>query len=506
MCASRGDIRSPRPRYDCTVTQAPIHSVRHSKIRQLFDEYIEMYAARDDRLTTHFSANFSGYAGSSDQLIHDRETWIRITRQDFAQVKDRIRIEILDLCLQDLSESVVVATAFFHIHLPTGDPVFAREVARLVLIFRLEGDAWKIVHSGISIPYRQAQDGEVYPLASLKERNDVLEALVQERTRQLTESQALYKLLTDDTLDVLWKADRHLIMTYISPADERLRGFKAEEVIGHHVFEMFTDEGVAVVKQLLAEKPDAWAQSQAQGGSGEFARFEVQHRCKDGRLLWAEVLSKPERDENGKLTGFHGISRETTQRRQMQEQVRQLAFYDALTQMPNRRLLVERLNQAMAASERNGLHGAVMFLDLDNFKSLNDTQGHKAGDLLLIEAGRRLTSVVRSMDTVARFGGDEFVVLCPELDGDRASACARAGAVAEKIRASLAEPYRLEVQHDGGLCSVVEHHCTASVGVALFHQHSVSQDAVFKQADTAMYQAKDAGRNRVKFYSPEGSV
>ena len=479
------------------VTLTTTESDRHSVIRQLFDEYIEMYAARDDRLTAHFSANFSGYAGSSDQLIQDRETWIQITRQDFAQVPGRIGIEVLDLCLQDLSDSVVVVTAFFHIHLPAGDPVFAKEVARLVLIFRLEGDAWKIAHSGISIPYRQAQDGEVYPLASLKERNDALEALVQERTRQLTESQALYKLLTDDTLDVLWKADRHLIMTYISPADERLRGYKAEEVLGHHVFEMFTDEGIAVVTQLLADKPDAWALSQAQGGTGEFARFEVQHRCKDGRLIWAEVLAKPERDALGNLTGVNGISRETTQRRLMQEQVRQLAFYDPLTQLPNRRLLVERLNQAMAASERNGHYGAVMFLDLDNFKSLNDSQGHKAGDLLLIEAGRRLTAGVRSMDTVARFGGDEFVVLCPVLEGDRASACAGAAAVAEKIRASLADPYRLQVQHADGNCSMVEHHCTASLGVALFFQHASTQDEVFKQADAAMYRAKDAGRNRV---------
>ena len=202
---------------------------RHSIIRQLFGEYIEMYAARDDRLTGFFSENFSGYAGSGDLLVKDRETWIKITLQDFSQVKDRIRIEMLDLCLQDLSDDVVVTTAFFHIHLPMGDELFSREVARLVLIFRLEGEAWKIVHSGISIPYRKALDGEVYPLASLQERNEALEALVQERTRQLTESQTLYKLLTDDTLDVLWKADRNLVITYVSPADERLRGFRADE-------------------------------------------------------------------------------------------------------------------------------------------------------------------------------------------------------------------------------------------------------------------------------------
>jgi diguanylate cyclase (GGDEF)-like protein len=140
-----------------------------------------------------------------------------------------------------------------------------------------------------------------------------------------------------------------------------------------------------------------------------------------------------------------------------------------------------------------------MFLDLDNFKSLNDSHGHKAGDLLLIEAGKRLTSGVRSMDTVARFGGDEFVVMCPEFDDDEASSYVRAGAVAEKIRASLAEPYLLEIQSADGTPTTVDHRCTASIGVTIFYKHAATQDEIFKRADTAMYQAKDAGRNRVKF-------
>ncbi|MFP5486233.1 MAG: nuclear transport factor 2 family protein, partial [Gammaproteobacteria bacterium] len=118
---------------------------RQRKIRELFDEYIEMYAARDDRLSTRFSQNFTGYPGSGSRLIHDREEWVRITRQDFAQVPGRIRIELLDLALQDLSEDVVVTTAFFHIHLPSGGHQLSREVARLVLIFRLEGAEWMIV-------------------------------------------------------------------------------------------------------------------------------------------------------------------------------------------------------------------------------------------------------------------------------------------------------------------------------------------------------------------------
>lgn len=475
----------------------PVLPDRQAMIRQLLDEYIEMYASRDEQLTARFSENFSGYAGSSDALIKDRPAWVAITRQDFAQVTDRIGIEMLDVCLQDLSADVVMANAFFHIHLPMAEEILSREVARLVLIFRLEGERWKIVHSGISVPYRQADEGEIYPLTSLQRLNNDLQEQVQERTRQLSESQNLYKLLTEDTLDVLWKADAKLFITYVSPSDERLRGFAANEVLGHHVFEMFTDDGIALVTKLLAQKPA----KEPDGTRKGFVTFEVQHRCKDGRLLWAEVLSRPEHDASGKLVGFHGITRETTKRRQMEDQVRQLAFYDPLTKLPNRRLLSDRLSQAMAAGKRSGLWGAVLFLDLDNFKTLNDTHGHSAGDLLLVEVASRLCANVRSMDTVARLGGDEFVVMFREFEGDRTSSQVRAAGIAEKIRLCLAEPYRLELKAPKGCCSSIEHRCTASIGVVMFGGEAVTQEAIFMQADAAMYQAKALGRNQVRFHA-----
>jgi len=158
---------------------------RQRLIRSLFDEYIEMYAARDDRLTARFSENFSGYTGGGDFLVKDREEWVKITRLDFAQVSERIRIEMRDVSLQDLSDDVVLVTAFFHIHLPITDHILSRETARLVLVFRRESEDWKIAHSGISIPYHGVTEGEVYPLKGLHERNRELETLVEERTRAL---------------------------------------------------------------------------------------------------------------------------------------------------------------------------------------------------------------------------------------------------------------------------------------------------------------------------------
>lgn len=479
-----------------------MHPDREQQVRALFDEYIRMYAARDDRLTTRFSENFSGYTGGGNFLVKDREEWVRITRQDFAQVQGQIRIEMLDLSLQDISDSVVVVTAFFHIHLPVPDHILSREVARLVLIFRLEGDDWKIAHSGISIPYHLVQEGEVYPLRSLQERNTALESLVTARTKALHESEALFRLLTEDTLDVIWKTDRNLRITYISPADERLRGYKAEEVVGCTVFDLFTDEGVVTVKRMLRE-------SHASGepaGRVDFRIFQVQHRCKDGRLLWGEVLSKPELDAQGQIVGYHGITREITERKRLEDQVRQLAFHDPLTDLPNRRLLLDRLSQAMAAGKRSGCHGALMFLDLDRFKTLNDTHGHEAGDLLLLEVTGRLKDCVRQVDTVARFGGDEFVVLLAELNTDQAESRSHAQSIAEKIRATLAEPYVLAPHKDGKAAATIEHRCSASIGVVMFRGHEASQDDIMKWADAAMYRAKDAGRNTIRFYAGDGQT
>ncbi|OQX17113.1 MAG: deoxyribodipyrimidine photolyase [Desulfobulbaceae bacterium A2] len=174
---------------------------RQQLIRSLFDEYIEMYASRDDLLTARFSENFSGYTGGGDFLVKDRDEWVKITRQDFSQVTGRIRIEMLDLSMQDLSDSVVVTTALFHIHLPIPEHILSREAARLTLVFWLEGEDWKIAHSGISIPYHGVRDGEVYPINDLHQRNRKLEALVEERTRALEEANIkLEKLSNTDGL------------------------------------------------------------------------------------------------------------------------------------------------------------------------------------------------------------------------------------------------------------------------------------------------------------------
>jgi diguanylate cyclase (GGDEF)-like protein len=223
----------------------------------------------------------------------------------------------------------------------------------------------------------------------------------------------------------------------------------------------------------------------------------------DGTEALLEVFGSPVKDEQGRVWASLVSFIDITERKRMEEQVRQLAFHDTLTHLPNRRLFNDRLQQTLAASKRSARYGALMFLDLDDFKPLNDKHGHGVGDMLLIEAAARLKSCVREMDTVARFGGDEFVVMISELEVNKAESATQAALIAEKIRMALSEPYRLMIKHKGKADAEIEHRCTASIGVALFIDHEASPDEILKSADAAMYQAKDAGRNSIRFYDPD---
>jgi diguanylate cyclase (GGDEF)-like protein len=189
-----------------------------------------------------------------------------------------------------------------------------------------------------------------------------------------------------------------------------------------------------------------------------------------------------------------------TEQKEIEAQVREMAFYDPLTRVLNRRLLIDRLNQTMVASKRSGCHGALIFLDLDNFKPLNDTYGHETGDALLVEAAQRLTQCVREVDTVARFGGDEFVVILGDLHDSKVESVSQATIIAEKIRSSLCAPYALCCRRADGQTTPIVHDITASIGVVVFMGNDLSQDALLKFGDAAMYRAKEDGRNQIRFH------
>ena len=290
---------------------------------------------------------------------------------------------------------------------------------------------------------------------------------------------------------IITNADQKILS--VNDAFVTITGYSQEEIIGRNC---------RFLQGALTDSQTIDAMRLAMKNSASFSGEILNYR-KDGTIFWNSLTISPVRDELGTLAHFIGVTNDITEHKLMEDQVRQLAFFDPLTNLPNRRLLNDRLSQAINTSKRSACYGALLFLDLDNFKPLNDSHGHVVGDLLLIEAAARIKSCVREVDTVARFGGDEFVVMLGELETDKAASDLQAHNIAEKIRAALFKPYFLTIRSDRKTDVTLEHHCSASIGGIVFINHEGTQDELLGMADTAMYQAKEGGRNKIQFYSHE---
>jgi diguanylate cyclase (GGDEF)-like protein/PAS domain S-box-containing protein len=239
---------------------------------------------------------------------------------------------------------------------------------------------------------------------------------------------------------------------------------------------------------------DDWAGARAVRRGETTLDEQLEIECFDETCKTILNSAVPIRDGAGRIRGAVVLQQDITERRATEEEIEQLAFYDPLTRLPNRRLLLDRLQQTLEICARSGKQAALLFIDLDNFKVINDTLGHDTGDLLLQQVGQRLRDCVRAEDTVARLGGDEFVVLIKGLSAaSDAEAAAQTQEVGDKILAVLNEPYRL-AGHD--------YRSTPSIGATLMRDHRMTIDQILKQADLAMYQAKSAGRNTLRFFDP----
>jgi diguanylate cyclase (GGDEF)-like protein/PAS domain S-box-containing protein len=314
-----------------------------------------------------------------------------------------------------------------------------------------------------------------------------IEAEQQQLGQRLRDHQFYTRSLFESNIDALMTTDPSGIITDVNKQMEALTGCTREELIGAPFKSYFTEpeRAEAAIKVVLSER--------------KVTNYELTARARDGKETVVSFNAAALYDRDRKLQGVFAAARDITERKQAEALILNLALYDSLTQLPNRRLLNDRLSQTMAASKRSGRHGALIFLDLDNFKALNDAHGHFAGDSLLVEWARRISSCVREVDTVARFGGDEFVVILSELDVDKSESAAQSGIIAEKLRAILDKPYALKVKQEGSAETTIEHHCTSSIGVVLFLDHETGTEEILKRADMAMYQAKEDGGNIVRF-------
>ncbi|MFW5969763.1 MAG: EAL domain-containing protein [Halofilum sp. (in: g-proteobacteria)] len=275
--------------------------------------------------------------------------------------------------------------------------------------------------------------------------------------------------------DAFFTVDPQWHITYANREAERLIGVRREDILGKSLWEEFPD-----LIGTMAEQEYRRAMIESQAVAFEFLYESVDK--------WFEINAYP--SEEGLAVYFRDI----TDRKQAQEEIEFLALYDPLTNLPNRRLLLDRLEHALHTAIRGGRMGAVLFLDLDQFKTLNDTLGHDMGDHMLRQAAQRLEPCVRTSDCVARFGGDEFAVILEGLDADVSAARENACAVGDKILAELSRPYTLG-DH--------ERHTTVSVGITLFGDEADdTPDDIMKRADLAMYQSKDAGRGTLRLFDP----
>ncbi len=331
----------------------------------------------------------------------------------------------------------------------------------------------------------------------VRSRTAQLQEALQENekvTRALRETENNLRLLIDHAPVSIHEIDLEGRIASMSRAGLLMHNRKEEsEVVGTLYIDVVREADRKLVASALER---AYA--------GETCQFEFIDQEQQDKVLKSHLI--PIVNNEGSISRIMGITEDITKRKKVEKRINELAFNDALTHLPNRRLLHNRLKEAALTSARSGFYGAVLFLDLENFKPLNDTEGHELGNLLLIEVAQRITSSIRKVDTVARMGGGEFVVMLSELDTDIELAANYAGAVAEKIRIILAKPYILHREQEGGAETTVEHHCSASIGIKLFINSETSEEEIEKFVDKLMYQAKDAGKNTIKFYQPEESA
>ena len=276
--------------------------------------------------------------------------------------------------------------------------------------------------------------------------------------------------------------DARGLILQVNKAFTESTGYTAEEVVGKNPRRMLRSG---------RHKPEFYrAMWETIRNTGSW-HGEIWDRRKNGEIYPKWLTITAVKRDDGVVTHYVGSHIDITDRKAAEEEIQYLAFYDPLTRLPNRRLLMDRLKQALVSSSRNGREGALLFIDLDNFKNLNDTLGHDMGDLLLQQVTQRLEACIRKGDTVARLGGDEFVVMLLDLSDQPIDAAAQIETIGEKIRAALSLPYQLDTH---------AYRCSASIGITVFNGNRQATDELMKQADIAMYQAKKAGRNALRFF------
>jgi diguanylate cyclase (GGDEF)-like protein/PAS domain S-box-containing protein len=295
----------------------------------------------------------------------------------------------------------------------------------------------------------------------------------------LYESEERYRLIAENTADTISVFDLNLNPTYISPSIQKLRGYSVQEAMTQTLDQMLTPDSLQQASKKFADQ-----MALELSGTADPTRtilMELEEYCKDGSTILVELAASFLRDKNFKPTGILTVTRNITERKKAEEQIQYLATHDLLTDLPSLRFAKDRLSVALNMARRYKKAVAVMFIDLDGFKDVNDTLGHDAGDYVLQQVAKRMLSCVRETDTVTRVGGDEFLIIATEINAPE-----NVAQIAEKVIHLISQPIIFN-----GRQAVV----SASIGIALFPDDGADMDQLIKKADEAMYRIKNAGKN-----------
>ena len=383
----------------------------------------------------------------------------------YSQQSGYVREELLGVQISDLETVESAADTAKHIQ----RCIESRSVRFESMHRRKDGSTWQVE---VNITYSDVAGGQFFAFL-----RDITE-------RKEAEKELRVAAIAFESQEGMFITDAEKVILRVNLAFSDITGYPAEEAVG---------QKPSLFSSGLHKAAFFAAMTKSIQHSGAW-QGEIWNRRKSGEVYpqWLTITAVT--DSVGEITNYVATLNDITSRKTAEDEIKNLAFYDPLTRLPNRRLLLDRLKQALASSTRNEKNGALLFIDLDNFKTINDTLGHNIGDLLLQKVAQRLVSCVREGDTVARLGGDEFLVMLEDLSEDLQESAANAKIVGEKILASLGQTYLL-AGHD---C-----YSTPSIGVTMFADHRETIDELMKQADLAMYQAKAAGRNTLRFFDPE---
>jgi diguanylate cyclase (GGDEF)-like protein/PAS domain S-box-containing protein len=465
-----------------TAFESAVHSIQPALIAtagmvaNLLLFFVLFSIARTSRLLAREKRRFESAVESAPiaMAMVDEDGWIELVNANFERMFGYGRRELIGRKIE-----ILLPASLHHQHAAYRNQYLAnpelRQMGEGRNLYGLRKDGSTFaVEVGLSLMRRATGRHVIATVADITERKQQVEAL--------KEREARYRGVVEASPDGFWATNPEGQLIVVNDAYCRMSGYNRDELLGMRIPDLEANE-----------KPEETAAHIDKIYQEGFDRFETIHRRKDGSLWPAEITVSiiPSVGELfvfvRDLTALKALEAE---RERNEARINNLAFHDALTGLPNRRLLIDRLRQAIAAARRSRKHGALLFIDLDKFKHVNDTFGHEAGDQLLVEVARRLDECTREEDTVARLGGDEFVVMLNGLSETERDSMMQVRFAGEKILDALNRPYRLGDQfHDN----------TPSIGATLFRDDE-DVDTILRQADAAMYHVKSTGRNGMNFH------